>query len=493
MRTLIGLLLLVAWSVGATSYTEFYVDVASANGTNVNAGSTSGAATFSAVSGSWVQSTRVWTLAGSDLSAVTTNMWASVYPDGLTNAVFVGRITAVDDTLDTVTISGTQIAGTSPVDGTANTSLRVGGAWHGPYGTVGFPFNFATYTLTNISGNVPCVNWKGGSSNVITAAMTHSLIGPIRWEGYTNSVHDGGKAICFDGGTSGVSYVGLADSGADQMFVNLRFQNNGASGTANGVSSTGARNIFSGCVFNNFRGAGLALASGNGQMLGECEAFGCNAGGASFTGGFLVGATATLFRCVSHDNTTSTASGFVTSGGLAIFDSCIAWNNGQEGISFTTAPGCVYNSICYSNASDGIDLLVASVGSFYVENSLLFKNKGLGINNSGSVLLRNGAIRNCVYGSGTQTNLLGNVISTLQGIDQDTPIIYSTDNTPWVDPVNGNFTTIIGATTINAARALFTQINVNSPTNTVSYPDIGATQFTNAASFPRFYNSVFAQ
>lgn len=73
-------------------------------------------------------------------------------------------------------------------------------------------------------------------------------------------------------------------------------------------------------------------------------------------------------------------------------------------------------------------------------------------------------------------------------------LTYTANETPWVDPTNGNFTEKSTALTKARGSGVFQQRFVNSPTNTVSYPDIGAAQYpsTNAASGGE-HSHVFAQ
>src|SRR5512139_2727305 len=120
------------------AYTEFYCDPV--NGSNLNAGSTTdAAAVYTATNGGWDSGTGVFTPAAGDPSAtVSVGMFASVYLDAATVAVFVGRVTAVDST--TVTVSLTVKIGTAPATSANGRTIKVGGAWKGPNAAVNWPF-----------------------------------------------------------------------------------------------------------------------------------------------------------------------------------------------------------------------------------------------------------------------------------------------------------------------------------------------------------------
>src|SRR3990167_7616154 len=234
---------------------------------NLNAGTLTGnttepgtAASFTYASGNWVQATGVFTVASGDPASdgVAVGDFASVYADGSTVTGFVGRITARDAT--TITVSSTAISGTKPTDGTGDRTLKVGGAWLGPNAASGFPFNFIAEACTNAADNPVRVNFKNDATYSITAAMTHTLIGPTFFQGYTTAYGDLGRAT-IDGGTAGASYVLLTFSGSGTAMcfgLDLIFQNNGATGSANGVNwGNDTRAFPQRCVFSNVRGAGL--------------------------------------------------------------------------------------------------------------------------------------------------------------------------------------------------------------------------------------------
>lgn len=452
---------------GATSFTEFYTDTAT--GANINAGSTTGAALLTAANGNWDSSTGVFICAGAtDLSAVTVGMWASVYIDAATTAVFVSRITAVVDATDTITVSLTIKSGTAPTTSATARSITIGGVWKGPNAAESFPFGFVQSTMVNASSHPVRVNIKSGTAYSITAAMTHANTGPIRWQGYTTTVGDMGRAT-IDGGTAGASYVLLTLSAVNNDVVDLIFQNNGATGSAAGVAVSAAECQISRCVFNSVRGFGLNV-SVNASPAIECESYACNQSNTSATAGMTV---FQAVRCISHDNVGSNSAGFILPSG-AFVERCIADSNGEDGFKFTgTTQLILIGCDSYNNGADGIDMTSASAQSNFIESCNLINNTGWGINSSGAGP-RNGSIFNCAFGSGTQANDSGAITAAISGINEIGTITYASNLTPWVDPANGDFRINLAAA-MGTGRGTFTQ-TAPSYTGTIGYPDIGAVQ-----------------
>lgn len=470
-------------SVGATSFTEFYVQT---TGNNLNSGSTpDDAPTYTAAGGFWTNATGVWRKDGEVLSGVTNGAWASVYPDATTvNPVFIGLITNVTTT--NIWISLTAKAGTSPVDDTAGaTTIRVGGAWGGPNTNQNpsspHPFNFVANTMTNTTGNVPRVNFKSGVYTT-TNAITHANNGPIQFQGMTSTPGDLGKATIY-GGTVYPSYTLLTMSAANIDCSDLIFSTNGATGSSAMINCSGAEVNFIRCVFNGGGRAGL-LANATATMVYECEAYGNNRQNTVGIGGIQFAGSGSAIRSISRNNVGSNSSGFII-GSLATLIDCVSISNGESGFTITSVSGAYLRAcVAYDNTSSGISVTAATACPVIIENCLIFKNGGSGVTSPGSSL-RNGLLVNCAFGSGTQTNSSQNIAANLGGIVETGTITYTADQTPWKDPANGNFTLSTGATLVKAAgRGSFTQVTVNSPTNTVSYPDIGAAQSasTNSAS-----------
>ena len=449
------------------AFTQFY---AQTTGSNLNSGSTtSDSATLTYASGNWVASTGVFTVASGNPSSdgVAVGDFVSVYADGSTVTGFVGRVTARDTT--TITVSLTAKSGTAPTDGTGNRTLKVGGAWKGCNGTEAFPFDFAAGTMTNSSNNPPHIAWKAGTYS-ITGALTHSPdTGAIWHEGYTTTIGDGGFAI-IDGGTSGASYKLLNVTGKNTNILYFKFQNNGATGSVDGVGITGNENMFYRCVFKNLRGMGLA--SNAVSNVTECEFTACNQSNTSTKGGVqLLSSGSVCLRNISHHNTGSNATGFFLDQSMLV-QGCIAWANGNDGFSSVGDVNQTYLGCdAYDNGRHGFNMQTTAsmCANFYNCNAL--KNVSGGWNFGTNA--KNGFIKNCGFGSGTQANGT-DVIEVNAGIRIEGKVTYTADTTPWNSPSTGDFR-ITSSQAKNTGTGYYLQ-QEGGYSGTVAYPDIGAGQ-----------------
>lgn len=414
-------------------------------------------AAYSATNGGWNSTTGVFTPTSGDPSAtVTVGDFASVFNDGATTPVFVGRVTAVNST--TVTVSTTAKGGTAPTTNATARSINVGGAWLGPNGAVQFPVNFAAGVMVNAAGDSCRVNFKNNQTYGITAAMNHTIAGPVHFQGYTTTFGDLGKAT-IDGGVAGASYILLANSGTPMYVLDLIFQNNGATGLAAGVSVSNSRLVrLTRVVVHDVRGGGIV----NGHLL-ECEAYACNQSNTAN----LAGMDPVLARrCISHNNVGSNSIGFVTSSGARVLIDCISDSNGLHGffsnsVTDYTLIGCD----AYGNGGDGWQHVVAA-GHYEIENCNFVGNAGWGVNITTTA---RGILWNCGFGdnvSGAKTNT--------GGLDEVGTVTYGAGVTPWVDPANGDFRIDLTASK-NTGRGSFTQ-TAPSYSGTIGYPDIGAAQ-----------------
>lgn len=510
-------------------FQEFYVQT---TGSNLNAGSTTADAalatyTSDLVSG-WNQTTGVFTVAGGAnpvADGVTVGMWASVYVTaGATVATFVGKITVVTTAAVSVALVGQH--GTPPAtDILGGTTMKVGGAWDGPSGTVSFPFGFAAclsanwsagqaYVVgdiannTGVSGGVfrcilahtnqappnatywvletagsPRVNIKNGVTYAITAGMTHGVttpaIGACIFSGYTATPGDGGIAI-FDGGAPATAYTMLTVSVARIVIESLRFQNNG-SGSPGGSAGDGIRITAGGtmvrkCIAKTMRHNGIYLGA-NSQAV-ECEAVDCNTrnttSGGSFGGIVLSSGGARAVRCISHDHTAGVnAHGIVvTSAGVS--DGCILANISGDGI-YITASGVVGITSCdFYNCRNNINLAAGPANPTVasIENCNFLKGSGYGIVWRANTI---GTLLKCSFGRGTMVNVSGDMSVTQPcGIIEIGTKYLASDVTPWVDPTTGDLRINLAAV-VGKGRGRFLMTK-SGYTGTVGYPDIGAAQ-----------------
>jgi hypothetical protein len=460
------------------SYLELYCR---ADGSNLNAGGSNAAAALAEfANGGWNSATGVFTPAsGNPVAAgVAAGMLASIYADGAAGPTgFVGRITAVTTT--TFTVSTTAKAGTAPTTAGAAITARVGGAWLAPAGAVTFPANFVANTLVDAAGNFARVNLPAATM-AITATFAHSISGPVRYEGMTATPGDGGVAT-FDGGTAGASFALASFTGANTELVNLRFQHNGATGTAGGVVLGGNNSAARRCVFSNVRGTGVS--TGANTAFVECEAFDCNQSNSGFGAGFAnSGGVVTYRRCISHDHAGNSSSGFYSTN-TSHYLECIADSCGGQGF-FTNNPGTLQFSLvnCDSYNNGGAGVLLWAAGGFVMfnaENCNVAKNAGWGLDSTvsagGFIFGRMSHVR---FGAGTMANA-GGTVNGYGQVEQLNVASYAADASPWQDAPNGDFRVALAAAK-GAGRATFLQTQAGYA-GTAGYRDIGAAQHADAA------------
>lgn len=495
MKKSLLLSLLFVWNAFG-AFTEFYCDTA---GSNLNAGSTTNTtAAVTETNGDWgnAAANRFTAASGTPFSGVSVGDWASIYTDGASTGVFVGRITAVNASGASIDISTTARAGTPPSNSATGRSCKVGGAWKGPNGTDGVPLTLATGALKNTSTNTPRVNFKAGTYSVTAAMTCASNADPIQWEGYTTSPGDGGFGI-IDGGSSGASYVVLTVTGKNNTFKNLKFNGNGATSSADGVSSSGgSENLFYRCVFSNMRGNGLLISGVNGVV--QCEAFSCNASNTTSKAGFSPQSSGVfMINCISHHNTGSNAGGYQTDGGIVMIG-CIASDNGGAGARSTAdVLNNYYGCSFYNNTGSGIDFATAGITTdamlISCVNCSFLKNGGAGFRLSGaSAGFINGVFLNCAFGAGTMANTTGNFQSGLFGVSSDGSSIHGLDvsgtitlasnTSQWVDATTGDFRNNLSTIKGTGFGEYLQTYTGSTWTGTVAYPDIGAAEHQDSAS-----------
>lgn len=460
-------------------FTEFYCQ---SGGSNLNAGSTTNnTAAFTYASGNWVAGTGVFTVASGDPASdgVAVGDFASVYPDGSSVAVFIGRVTARSST--TITVSLTAKSGTAPTDGTGNRTLKIGGAWQGPNGAVGFPFPFTQRTMRDASDNHPRINFKNGTAYAITAAITTAGSGDgcIRYEGYTTTPGDGGLFV-ISGPTTGAGFTALTIAGACHELVNLELYNNGSTSNNVGVAISGQAAIARRVIVHDVRGSGLSL-SGPTTLADECEVYASQQSNTSGQAGISLSGTGACARnSISHHNTGSNSSGFSYGTNQVIMEGCIAHDNGFAGVIVGSSRLSLWMFQCdfYDNGSDAIRNAVnIDPVLIYAVNCNFLKNNGYAANfvsgNTGSIV----RFINCGIGQGTMANTSGIFPASVTYATSENEVLYTANTTPWVDPDDGDFR-ISGSQAKGTGRGSFTQTQsgYGSPNATVGYPDIGAAQ-----------------
>lgn len=494
MRLFLTLLLLTI--VARAANTEFYVQN---TGSNLNAGSsTSNTALVTGTGGDWNSGTGVYTFAGAtDLSGVSAGMFASVYNDGATEAVFVGRITAADDGADTITVSTTAKSGTAPTTSTADDrSIKVGGAWDGPSGTSWFPLGFVAGAMTNSSGDVVRVNIKTGTYGVSDDGPTNSNAGPVVWEGYTTTAGDGTAAMSYplitgdadqNGTADTLPFIGWTISGARHEVRYLKFQKNGVDDpgpNADGdymlrTTSGGTGAVFYRCKFDYTWRDALRTGAEGGYVI-ECEGNGCNVDAANTYGQFQAYASTYYLRCWAHHafkEGDAGDPGFAFQAGagqLVTYDSCVSSHNGGQGWwNVTGSPVLVMkNCIAYANGLAGIEFANISgvTATAYLENNIFAENGESGIKHLNTTWATRG-MNNAFY-----SNTDGEVAQGISGM-----LVGSVTLTgdPFVSPGTtvGDFrlnaTAGSGAACRQGGMGAFLFTSSAYSTGIVSTPDIG--------------------
>lgn len=459
------------------AFTEF---TCRSGGSNLNAGTLDGSAEgattplVAVTSGSWDSSSLNATMpVGTDMSPFAVGQFIAAYLDGdtvpTTNRYFIARIGSVTPATRLLQLNPRTALGAMFGTTALGVSFRLGGAWAGPSGAVGFPFTLSGTLIGDVAADPPRVNCKNDQQYNVTTNL-----GPtpsMAVQGYTNTFGDGGKAT-FDGGSPSATFT-IFSPAANTILRDLILQNNGTT-TGNSPLATGGsgRQWWDRLVFKNCRANALTMAGGN-ALLTECEFYNCATAGGQTV--LELQGSVTLVRCVVHDCPNATAA-FALSGSSCRAIDCIAKNNGGIGFSLNSGNTQVIVQGCdaYGNTSHGIS--VTSTGLMVlIENCNLVKNGGYGINQSGSTL-NMVLVRNCGFGSGTMVNTSG----TINGnVDSSGNVTYASGVTPWVDPANGDFRINLAAAR-GAGRGAYTQTQTGM-SGTVGYPDIGAAQHLEAA------------
>lgn len=488
--------MLVVCPVWAMTFTEFYCK--SGYGTNVSSGSTTDATNvFYSNTGNWTNSTFTWHSTGTpDLSLVAVGQWASVYTNTATNAVFIAKIIAVDDVNDTITLTNNSngFMGTAPANDTASaegtTAIRVGGCWSGPHHASGFPFTLMANTATNAPAYLPRVNFQNSSNYVITSAVnTMANVGPIVYQGYSVTPGDMGRATIVASAANGFTAMTLAGFVEVADFNITTTVSGGSSGVGITTSSNG--DIIRRVKINGFRGIGLNIAGVS--YVDSAEVYDCAKNGANPA---VVLPTGSRMDNSVIRNNVSGSGGVILAGNGASINNCLVYGNVGPGIYQITGGAAVnYISGCdvYSNSTYGIDFGATAVTASVIKNCNIFGNILGGINSSGPTTLRLITVDNIGVGSGTVTNGTNNIS---EACITNNILLYSANATPWVNPTNANFTPLTGAIGRAAGFATFLQSDASSPTNTVSYPDIGAAQGASTNASPAGggeHSHVFAQ
>ena len=461
-------------SLAFAAYTEFYCQ---SGGSNLNACSTTNnTAAYTSTNGNWSTATNIFTPTDGSTPASSVNVgdFASIYVDGATVGVFIGRVTTVAAGVNGgITISSTSRAGSAPSTSATARSIKVGGACKGPNGSDAFPLNLSSIgNIVNTSSDPVRFNLKNDATYSPTVGV--SIGGVITVQGYSSSVGDGGRAI-IDAATTTITVLTINAGGT--VITDIIAQSSATTGTGDGFQSTAIGAVFTRCVANNMRGNGFNFAN-SGNIAIECESYANNKSNTSGNAGFLLSSLGVAMYCIAHDNTGSNTDGFATTAGVTgpTFLNCIADTNGRHGFSVNTSATQTSLIQCdsYNNTTDGFKILNTTTSALArIQNCNFIKNGGWGVNTALTTGRLVGTFSNNGFGSGTAANSSGTTNNT-DNLTISGSITYGSNLLPWVDAPNGDFRINLAAAN-GTGRGVFIE-TASGYAGSIGYPDVGAVQ-----------------
>lgn len=440
------------------AFTEF---CCRSGGSNLNAGTLIGdttepgvVASITYASGTWVQSTRVFTVASGDPVAdgVAVGDYVSVYADGSTVTGYVSKVTARDTT--TITMSSSVLAGTAPTDGTSTRTLKVGGSWKGPNAAESFPFGFVKKSLNSSTADVVRVNLKNDADYSVTATVSHTNAQATVFQGYSLAYGDYGQCRINGGGvTTGTL---LSANAIGVVLIDIILYNNSTVGHNSGVAAYAMVRCVCDTIDGGFTGT-FAI-----------ECIGRNCGG---SGGIAAIGVSHAVRCIAYGNA---GPGFSLASGSAV--DCIAWNNTGNGfVALNSGGDCrLIRCDAYDNGGNGFAFAKTNQSHVNViEACNAVKNGSYGVYLAGAT---NGSLlfaRSCRMGSGTEANTTGDYGAAANAsIIQENCSAYADDVTPWTAPDSGDFSIALAA-----AKSVGVAMPDDATLATmISYIDVGAVQ-----------------
>lgn len=443
------------------AFTEFIVSNTSNTAANVNAGD--GRPLITSTNGSWDAANSSFTTAsGTPFVGISTGNFGSIYLDGSSTTSYEASISSVQGAGATLVFSATKFAGTAPTTLGTGRSCTLGGYWSGPSGTIQFPFGFVTAALTDLVADTPRVNFQNGSSYIISAAISHTLAGPIYFQGYGVTPGDGGKATI----TTGIAGFNVVTINATDGYVgDFIMTSTATSSTGNVLTISGAEMTVERIIITQSRSSCLA-ASGASVIYNEIETYNCNLSNTASQAGILTSQISYLNRCFAHDITGSNSSGIRFSIGVSL-NHCVV-SNVTSGVGIFNANSSLTQILNTDVYGSGLDGLRMSDGgeTFYMENSNFVNNGGYGVNFLTAANQRTGALRNCGFFGNTSGDILDSPLNNLI----ITGKINYTSN-PFINPTAGDFR-LKGAQALGTGRGTFSV--QGSTFSYVTYPNVGS-------------------
>jgi hypothetical protein len=466
------------------AYTEFYIDGSHGSASNINGGSSSGAPLITKTNGNWNTTTKVFTVgAGDTLTSDMVGHFACVCNDGTTVGAYFARVTAIDNSAKTVTLSTTATIGTAPSTATTGKTIRVGGCWAGMSGATLFPFTLTSSAanLTNLSGDAPRFNFKGSYS--ITTGITMPFLGV---SGNNGPFISGYSSVAGDGTCATFNYTGSGNSptmtisgsgSAPQIFVDaIEFKNESTSATITlcvglKIDTNPMDVILTRCKWTNTKAQGVYVSTSTNTaclLLDGCEFANCGNGHTSNGGGMLVLITPircsirnTIFRNASGNTAALSISG--PNGQVSIDDSVFC-DNSVPAIYFN--PGAalyVSASVFYGNSGGILVNTGAGAGSIVAISRSVFDSNSYALNTTTSSNNNNAYLQNCGYYNNT-AKFDSNSSKTVE-VD-----CFDFSASPLVDAANGDYRT---RSTMGRNRVNGTITNSSKSLTTKRYLDVG--------------------
>jgi hypothetical protein len=378
------------------AFTDFYINP---NGSDLNAGSTSGSAIYTSTSGNW-NGTSVFTPTDGSTPANSVNVgdWCSVYPNSNSVAPYIAKVTAVGSGVNgTITLSTSNYFGTAPASNSGSISIRDGGAW-ADFGIIGSGAALSTGTVTQSTR----INIQAGTYANNTTTLTFALAGaattPLWWRGYQNTPGDQDGNPTATAGTNIPSITfttgQMVLSGNHQTFSSMdvsgactasggqvkssgspillyRFRSTNTAANTNSVALSGNSTLLT-TISCYFKATTTATATAT-IASGSCRVHGCY-----FTGGAIglkIGITTTV-----TDSVFDTCGGdAIQVGAAAIIANCSIYNPSGNGINATTVPNngvlianCYFDSVTSASkyaitnsTGTNTDLIVCLANAYY--------------------------------------------------------------------------------------------------------------------------------
>lgn len=368
------------------AFTNFYLIAGGAGSADINAGSSIGAAQATTTNGNWNAATGVFIAAsGTPFASTIVGDYASVYVDGATVTLFVGRVTAVtSSTQITVDVTTIKYGAAIPTTSATARSCTINGSWNTEQ--VLAAGGLATFTVPQSTK----INIKGNLT--LTANRTISMAGatttPLWFSGYNTTPgdldNDTTNSLAKPIWTFNATF-GLSSTGTHQLYTSL--------------SVAGNRSNF---IWQINATAPVRL------LRCRIENVSSNASAHTFTPN---GSAHSIQYCWFKAPTTGTSNGVVDTLGASYVYGCIAEGGGLAGFS-GTSNGVVYtNCVCLNNTGVGI---LATTGAFKASGCTIYNSTSDGIKWSGTPTTGGAHITDCLFNicggyginnaSGTNTN-----------------------------------------------------------------------------------------